>query len=331
MIHLGGLIPGFTAAYLIFKNTFFVSPEQRQPCVKVWGFYGPVGAWVITWGALAMLVSAPFDDWWHNAYGLDVEILSPPHVVLAMGMYAVAIGALLLVLSWQNRAANSKAGGLVFIWAAGVLLTMATIIMTEKSYPNQQHGALFYKLACATYPTYLVATARACKLPFAATGAALVYMFIMIGMNLVLPLFKAQPLLAPIYNPVDHMVPPGFPLLIVFPALAIDLLLVAFKKKVGFWWDTLLAVLVGVVFFAILLAVQWKFSEFLISSAADNWFFNGNRHWPYFVRTGNWWQEFWRLDKDPLTISAAGVAIAIAVTKSRIMLAVGNWMRSVQR
>ncbi len=28
-----------------------------------------------------MITSAPFDDWWHNAYGLDVKILSPPHVV----------------------------------------------------------------------------------------------------------------------------------------------------------------------------------------------------------------------------------------------------------
>ena len=33
--------------------------------------------------------SAPLDDWWHRAYGLDVKILSPPHMVLAAGMMAV--------------------------------------------------------------------------------------------------------------------------------------------------------------------------------------------------------------------------------------------------
>ena len=48
-------------------------------------------AWVAIWGAIAMLTSAPFDDWWHNAYGLDVKIVSPPHMVLAAGIVAVEI------------------------------------------------------------------------------------------------------------------------------------------------------------------------------------------------------------------------------------------------
>ena len=76
--------------------------------MKVWGFRGPFGAWIAIWGSLAMLVSAPFDNWWHDAYGLDVKILSPPHSVLAIGMWAVAWGALLLVLREQN---NSRSGG----------------------------------------------------------------------------------------------------------------------------------------------------------------------------------------------------------------------------
>jgi hypothetical protein len=37
--------------------------------------------WVTVWGAMAMMTSAPFDDWWHNRYGLDVKIVSPPHAV----------------------------------------------------------------------------------------------------------------------------------------------------------------------------------------------------------------------------------------------------------
>lgn len=30
-----------------------------------------------------MITSAPFDKWWHNAYGLDTKVVSPPHVPLA--------------------------------------------------------------------------------------------------------------------------------------------------------------------------------------------------------------------------------------------------------
>jgi hypothetical protein len=209
-IHLGGLIPGFTAGWLALRATWFGTPEERGAAVRLGPFRAPLGAWVIIWGAFAMLLSAPFDDWWHNAYGLDVAILSPPHTVLAAGMYAVAIGALLLVLSYQNRTGD-RSGSLLFVFAAGILLTMSTIIVTEKSYPNQQLGSTFYKLAAAIYPMYLVAAARASKVRWAATGAAAVYMGIMCAMIWILPMFKAQPMLAPIYNPVDRMVPPVFP------------------------------------------------------------------------------------------------------------------------
>src|SRR5690606_34094003 len=117
---------------------------------------------------------------------------SPPHTVLAAGMYAVAIGALLLVLSYQNRT-GARAGSALFVFATGILLTMATIIVTEKSYPNQQHGVTFYTLAAAIYPIYLVAAARASKARWAATGAAAVYMAIVCAMIWILPLFRAQP------------------------------------------------------------------------------------------------------------------------------------------
>ena len=76
--------------------------------MRFWGFRAPLGAWVCIWGAFAMLTSAPFDDWWHNAYGLDVKILSPPHVVLAAGIGAIQIrrdadG------SWRGRTAAAAA------------------------------------------------------------------------------------------------------------------------------------------------------------------------------------------------------------------------------
>lgn len=331
-IHLGGLIPGFTAGWLALRATYFGTAEEKAAAVSLGPFRAPLGAWVIIWGAFAMLFSAPFDDWWHNAYGLDVEILSPPHTVLAAGMYAVAIGAMLLVLSYQNRTGD-RSGSRLFIYTAGVLLAMSTIIVTEKSYPNQQRGALFYQLSCSIYPLYLVAAARASKVKWAATGAALVYMAIMLGMILVLPLFKAQPLLAPIYNPVDRMVPPTFPLLLVVPGIAIDLIMARFGKPAGFWKDWLLAGGLGAAFLATFMVVQYPFSGFLISPAADNWFFVGDQWLPYFIKPGEWLHRFWSINerKDLLTAGAVGVALMLGIVKARIALAVGAWMSKVQR
>ena len=98
-IYLGGVLAGLSGGWLALKTTFAGTPEERAAAVRFWGFRAPLGAWVAIWGALAMLTSAPFDDWWHNAYGLDVEILSPPHSVLAAGMIAIQLGAMLLALA----------------------------------------------------------------------------------------------------------------------------------------------------------------------------------------------------------------------------------------
>src|SRR5205814_9203438 len=103
-IYLCGVLTGIVSAYLILSTTFDRNSPLRESSVTVWGFRGPLGAFIAAWGGIAMLVSAPFDDWWHGAYGLDVKIISPPHMVLAAGMMAVHIGALILILGQMNRA-----------------------------------------------------------------------------------------------------------------------------------------------------------------------------------------------------------------------------------
>ena len=92
------------APCLIFATTLRRDAPLRATSIGVWGFRGPLGAFLGAWGAATMVVSAPFDNWWHNAYGLDVKILSPPHAVLTLGILGVAIGGVLLVLATMNRA-----------------------------------------------------------------------------------------------------------------------------------------------------------------------------------------------------------------------------------
>ena len=96
-----------------------VGETDRGTAVRFWGFRAPFGAWVCIWGAFAMVTSAPFDDWWHNAYGLDVKIISPPHMLLAAGIAAIQCGAMLMALAWQNRAAgDAPASGAAVLCSA---------------------------------------------------------------------------------------------------------------------------------------------------------------------------------------------------------------------
>src|SRR5207237_10771706 len=100
------IVAGLTAGYLILSCTFGRGPALASAGVGVCRFRGPLGAFIAAWGGATMLTSAPFDNWWHNAYGLDVKIFSPPHVVLDGGVLAIQIGALVLIASTRNRASG---------------------------------------------------------------------------------------------------------------------------------------------------------------------------------------------------------------------------------
>jgi hypothetical protein len=334
VIYLGGALPGMVCGWMVLKATFWGTPADRERTVSFLGFHGSLGAWVIIWGSIAMLTSAPFDDWWHNAYGLDVKILSPPHTLLAIGMFSVTLGALLLVLSWQNRLPEAQrrvAAGL-FVFMGGILLTMQSLFLTEHTFPNQQHTSVFYKASAVLFPAIMVSTARASTMRWPAVFAALTYMGVCLFMIWMLPLFPAQAKLAPIYNPISRMVTLPFPLLMVVPAFAIDLVMQYSKSrsKPPTWWsDWLLAAVLAVVFVALLVPVQWHFSSFLLTPAARNWFFASDRIWGFSMNM-DYAYRFWH-ENDKLTTTAVFWTLGIAWLSARFGLWRGAWMRQVQR
>jgi hypothetical protein len=334
---LGALVAGMSCGWLVLQTTFAGTAEQRAGSVRFWGFLGPLGAWVTIWGTLVMITSAPFDNWWHDAYGLDVKIVSPPHMVLALGMISIELGALLMVLAAQNRATDPalvKKLSRAYALAGGVLVCMiATLISEYSSRANDMHNPLFYQVAAGAFPLFLVAFARSGRLRFPATTTAALYMAIVLLTMWILQLFPAQPKLAPIYNAVTHMVPPEFPLLLVVPAIAIDLLL----QMIGHRHDWLAAIGIGVTFVVLLAALQWFFGEFLLSPAARNFFFAGDQ-WPYMVEPGAWQHHFWGVPKDAdgnlsLSLLARGLGIAalIGMASARIGLWWGSGMSRVMR
>ncbi len=329
LIHFGGITAGLTGAFLILRTTFGSDASAGLAGVKVWGFRGPFGAWLSIWGCFAMLTSAPFDDWWHNAYGLDVKILSPPHTVLALGMFAVVYGAVLIVVSRQNRVGDAEPWlEYAYVYACGIVIAMMAIVVAEYMDPNQQHGALFYWIAAGFFPYMLVGLARAARVRWPMTSIAAVYMASMVVMNLILQPFPAHPRLAPIYVPVDHMVPFAFPVLLIAPAFACDLLM----RRIGERNDWLLAALLSVAFVGVLLGTSWYFAEYMLSPWADNPFFvGGTRHLAYFNQPGTWTHEFWDAQRDPVTLAKLGVAVALAFVSTRIGLSRGRWMRQVVR
>ena len=332
-IYTGGAVAGLASGFEVLRRSFY-DRHARHDSVTVWRiFHGPLGGWLCIWGAVAMLTSAPFDDWWHDAYGLDVKIISPPHAILALGFITILAGAVLMAVANQSRTDDEHAGvpGRVAPWIVaycnGLVITMLSIFSTEYHDRVLMHSAIFYVVSAIVYPYVLVASARNTRLRWPATAAALVYTVVTCLQVWILPLFEGSPLLGPIRTPVTHMVPMDFPLLLLPVAIAIDLVLRRLAAS-GAWVQ---ALAVGAVFTVVHVATQWPFADFLMSDASRNAFFRTD-NFPYMMPR-DWLKVRGLFEVEPLAVTLRGLAGAfvIAVLSSRLGLAYGGWLRAVRR
>ena len=333
----GAIISGLSCGYLALKTTFRGSAEERARSVSFWGFRAPLGAWVCIWGTIMMITSAPFDNWWHNAYGLDVKIVSPPHMVLASGMIAIQLGAMLMALGAQNRARSDSDRthlAILFSLSAAVIVEMVTILITEDAaFANEMHGSAFYRITGMVLPLFMIAFARSSRLSWPATRIAIIYMLLTMLAIWILQLVPATPKLAPIYNAVTTMRPPPFPLLLFVPAIAIDLILSRFTRMS----DWVMSIVLGAAFVAAMLAAHWYWAEFMLSPSARNFFF-GVDQWDYSSRPGPWRYQYWNLDTDASGswnpagfVKGLGIAIVLAIVSARLGLGWGKGMSRIQR
>ena len=124
-----------------------------------------------------MVTSAPFDDWWHNAYGLDVKIISPPHMLLAAGIAAIQCGAMLMALAWQNRAVGDRRHARTPLSARRRSAAAAGRDRRDRAHAALGHapGALLQGERRRVFLFFLVSAARASAARWPATTIALVY------------------------------------------------------------------------------------------------------------------------------------------------------------
>src|SRR4029077_17501238 len=142
-------------------------------------------------------------------------------------------------------------------------------------------------------------------------------------------IFPAESKLGPVYHSVTRFVPPDFPLLLIAPAFAIDLL----RRRFTTWPAWRKAVVTGAVFLAVFVTVQCLFANFLQSPTARNWVF-GTQYFPYFIPSDSPYVRYLFV---PLEHSASefwrrmAFALVAAVVMTRIGLAWGAGMRKLQR
>jgi hypothetical protein len=337
-----GVMAAIICGYLMLVNTFGRSreqrgKEQRAASVNVLGFRAPLGAFIAAWGGIAMITSAPFDNWWHAAYGLDVKIVSPPHTLLILGIRAVSVGILFLILAAMNRAMADdspteeqtyKRLQRLFLYVGGLIVSGQMFFLIEYTWDVQLHSVVAYTAMGIALPLVFAILSQASRYKWAATSTAAVYMLFAIAEILILPLFPAQPKLGPVFNPVTHFVPAKFPILLFVPALALDVL----WQKTRSWKRWKVALASGFLFIAVLTIVEWPFANFLLSKASENRFF-GTIYFDYNSRPNGYdrLRHFLHPDYGPTLYWGLLRAAIYASISAWIGLSFGRWMRSVQR
>src|SRR3984893_1201219 len=319
-IYACGVLAGIICSWLIVKSTFLRDPELSAASVNVFGLRAPLGIFLAGWGCVAVLTSAPFDNWWHNAYGLDVKIVSPPHALLILGLRGTSTGVMFLILAAMNRAAEDdeatfKRLQMLLVYVGGLAIVGQMFFVQEYTWDVKLHQAAAYIAMGIGLPVIFAALSWGSRWRWAATSMAAVYTVFVIGEILILPLFPAQPKLGPVFNPVTHMIPAKFPILIVVPALALDLL----WQRVKNWKPWQIALVSGVVFIAVLTAVEWPFAHFLMTDASKNRFF-GTMYFDYNSRTMGMDRLRQWLQPDH------GVALFAGLARAAVYASISTWI-----
>jgi hypothetical protein len=166
------------------------------------------------------------------------------------------------------------------------------------------------------------------RLRWPATATAAMYFAVLLALVWILPLFPAEPKLAPVRNPLTQMMPAQYPLLLFVPAIGLDLVLQRWRRPRG--W--LLAAVFSLLFVTIFFAVQWPFATFLNSEFARNPLF-GQHMRPYMTPATSAFAEGRFLEPAGGLALLRGLAIAfgLGIVSARLGIGWGQWMRRVQR
>jgi hypothetical protein len=369
-MHIGIWLSGLGALRLVF----------RRPAIgiTIGRFRAPSGAWIILWSVVTLQTALLFDAWWQRVYGLSAGLWHPPQILKAVGFFGLLIGTRLLCAPSASggrvrdplRAAlvsegkprggprpanqrtlsprNSEVVQAFFVpWVGGLVLVMCVLVLSMTNYPNLQHTGSFYLISAAVYPAVLLAFSGSADTRWASTRVALAYSALLCAVVWLLPIFPAHPLTPPIYNPVDHMMPPPFPLLLVAPAIAFDLLKHSARTASrpgsqqqrtahapsSFSLSSLRQCACSATAFVVsFLPTQWFFAQFLLSPASNNWFFAGDgQHWPFFLKIDKARFMFWNVQQDPVTWLTVVFCLLLATVSAWLGLRVANWLQKVRR
>ena len=144
---------------------------------------------------------------------------------------------------------------------------MISILLTEDSF-KQTAWVTVLSNVFNPFANFIFSLIKPSRIKWTFTIISIFYMVHRMILIWILPLFEAEPMLTPIRREIDFFVPPPFPLILIVPAIIIDLLRSYLKDFSFFVKNIIYGVSLSISFYLI----QWYSSILLLSPFGRNWF-----------------------------------------------------------
>jgi len=251
-------------------------------------------------------------------------------MVLAAGFFGIEFGTTMLLLAFMNRASDDERPALqrLFLYVGGTAVCESLLLKMEYIARPDMHSAFFYIVVSLGTLGILTAVAIASRQRWACTIMAAVYTAFGVAFLWILPLIPAQPKLGPVYREISHFIPWEFPLLVIVPAFAIDLIL----QRTTTWRPILRAMAAGLAFLVVFIAAQWPFASFLMTPLARNWVF-GTDYMDFSTPTWSLYARFLFIPPEAALQFWRGMFVATITSCLMVWLGIhtGRAMQKVQR
>lgn len=154
VLALGGLL--VTAGVVVL----FATLERAEAGRRIWGLQVPWSALALGTLGLGGLIAFPLDELWHRAFGIDVTLWSPTHLML-VGAGSLATVALWLMLrEGRGQLVPTSLGRIIEVVLLGAILTGLSTLQGEFDFGVPQFQVLYLPVLMAAASGFALVLAR---------------------------------------------------------------------------------------------------------------------------------------------------------------------------
>jgi hypothetical protein len=156
----------------------FATLDEAPVGVRLLGLCIPYSA--IAMGALGVgaLIGFPLDALWHQAYGIDVTLWSPTHLMLVGGGGLATIATWLMLIEGRPTGRATLLGRAIVVLALGAVLVGLSCFQGEFDFGVPQFQVLYLPVLIAAAAGFTLVLARAALGPWGAIKAVVAFLIV---------------------------------------------------------------------------------------------------------------------------------------------------------